>query len=281
MKPWTPQDEARLRELYPDHSQRECASLFGRTPKAISSRAKLLKLRRNRSYRLWTPAEDAILRAEYANGETHALAERLKRNMTMVYQRAKKIGLLKSAEYIAELLQIEAVRLRRVGVASRYQPGRTPENKGLRRPGYAPGRMAETQFKKGVRQGVAAKNWCPIGTIRADADGFLRIKVRDGIKGEAYGFGNVKIWPLLNRHVWTQHHGPIPAGHIVGFKDRDRTNCAIENLELRTLAENMRRNTVHNLPPALKQVIQLTGALKRKIRNREESLHGQEHAAGS
>ena len=30
-----------------------------------------------------------------------------------------------------------------------FKPGNVPANKGLRRPGFAPGRMAKTQFKKG------------------------------------------------------------------------------------------------------------------------------------
>ena len=99
---------------------------------------------------------------------------------------------------------------------------------------------------------IRLARWRPIGTILADSEGFLRIKVREGTKGEPYGFGNTKIWPLLNRHVWQQHNGPIPECHIVVFRDRDRANCAIENLELISMADNMRRNTIHNLPAPLK-----------------------------
>lgn len=35
---------------------------------------------------------------------------------------------------------------------------------------------------------------------------------------------------LLHRIVWIEHNGPIPPDHQVMFRDRDRTNCAIENL---------------------------------------------------
>jgi hypothetical protein len=280
---WTPVDEAILRWTWPEISTPEIAALFGRTLPSIKSRAKLLRLKKLRIYHRWTAAEDQILRAEYPDAETPELAKRFGTTVLGTCQRAAKLGVRKSAEYIAKLLEIEAQRLRLVGVKSRYQKGRTPENKGLRRPGYSVGRgrMAETQFKKGERSGIAAKNWRPIGTILADGEGFLRIKVREGSKGEPYGFGNMKIWPLLNRHVWEQHKGPIPPGHIVIFKDRDRSNCAIENLKLLSFADNMRRNTIHNLPPELKQVIQLTGALKRKIRDREEKLNGKKHIAGS
>jgi len=278
---WTAEETRLLRELYPHKSRTEVAAIIGRTAKAIASRAKVLGIRRLRpNYRRWTAVEDRVLRKLYPHRPTKEIGAQLGRTFYVVYQRAAKLGLKKSAAYMASPAACRLRRGDKVGWAYRYPKGHVPANKGLRRPGWAPGRMAETQFKKGIRSGIAAINWCPIGSIRPDAEGYLRIKVREGRKGEAYGFGNVKIWPLLNRHVWAQHHGPIPAGHIVTFKDRNRANCTLENLELRTLAENMKRNTVHRLPKELAQVIQLTGALKRKIRNREKKANGEEHTAG-
>jgi HNH endonuclease len=35
---------------------------------------------------------------------------------------------------------------------------------------------------------------------------------------------------FLHRRVWVDNFGPIPHGHDVGFKDRDRSNCAPNNL---------------------------------------------------
>ena len=37
---------------------------------------------------------------------------------------------------------------------------------------------------------------------------------------------------FLHRVIWEEHHGPIPTHQCVSFKDGDRSNCAIENLEL-------------------------------------------------
>jgi hypothetical protein len=128
--------------------------------------------------------------------------------------------------------------------------------------------MRETQFQRGNRTGVAATNWVPIGTIRTDADGYLRIKVRDAVYGkEPTGYGNVRGWPLYSRWLWEQHHGPIPPKHIVTFKDGDRAHCVIENLELLSMADNARRNSMWStLPRELAELIQLNGALKRKLR---------------
>lgn len=224
--------------------------------------------------RFWTETEIEKVRTEYPHISTAKIAQSLGRPVGHVYQCAGRLGLKKTAEYLASP---DACRLRRdasPGIPFRFKPGQVPKNKGLRRPGWAPGRMAETQFKPGVRQGVAATNWCPIGTIKTDTEGFLRIKVCEGVKGEAYGFGNTKIWPLLNRHVWEQHNGPIPEGHAVVFRDRNRQNCDISNLELVSRQELMRRNSVHRLPTELRQVIQLSGALKRKIRAKDEQPNG-------
>jgi hypothetical protein len=68
--------------------------------------------------------------------------------------------------------------------------------------------------------------------------------------------------------VWEQHKGPVPAKHIVVFKDRNRANCAIENLELISMAENAHRNRMWGrMPRELAEAIQLNGVLKRRIRS--------------
>lgn len=48
--------------------------------------------------------------------------------------------------------------------------------------------------------------------------------------------------PGLNRVVWEEAHGPVPAGFEVCFKDGNKDNCALENLELRKrFATGLRR----------------------------------------
>lgn len=219
----------------------------------------------------WTDADDAIVLARYANEPTATIAGDLGRSVSCVYQHARLLGLRKSAEYLESPA---AGRLRRgdnIGMSGRFKKGHVPCNKGLRRPGWGPGRMKETQFRKGDRTGIAARNWRPVGTVLADTEGYLRIKVREAVPGEAYGFGNVRVWPLMQRHVWAEVHGPIPAGHAIAFKNGNRQDVRIENLELLTRAQLMKRNTVHNLPKPLAQTIQLLGALKRQIRKRTEA----------
>jgi hypothetical protein len=45
-------------------------------------------------------------------------------------------------------------------------------------------------------------------------------------------------WEFLHRAVWEEHHGPIPKGMIIAFKDSNKLNCDIDNLVMITQSEN-------------------------------------------
>ncbi len=214
----------------------------------------------------WTAEEETYLREHYQDASTSAIATHLQRTVEKIYAKAGRMGLAKSAEYLRSNCRLRLGH--GIGKSTQFRTGHAPANKGLRRPGWAPGRMRETQFKRGQRTGMAAKNWRPVGTILPDSDGYLRIKVREAKHGkEPTGFGNTKVWPLYQRYVWEQHNGPIPPKHLVVFKDGNRQNCAIENLECISMAENARRNVMwNNYPREMAEAIQLNGVLKRKLR---------------
>lgn len=46
----------------------------------------------------------------------------------------------------------------------------------------------------------------------------------------------------LSKWNWERVHGPIPAGHLIIHLDGNKTNCKVENLEIITRAENLKRN---------------------------------------
>jgi hypothetical protein len=214
--------------------------------------------------RFWHPYEDEVLRRLYPVTKTEHLALYFDRSARSLYQRATLLGVKKSAEWLASE---EACLLRRrpeVGALGRFKPGHVPANKGLRRPGWAPGRMASTQFKKGEMAGAAQKRWKPLGTKRISRDGYLEVKFRER-KGQ---HGN---WKGVHTMLWEEKHGPVPKGFALAFKDGDRTNIRLSNLELISRVELMKRNSVHNLPMELQAVIQLAGALKRKVRETSEA----------
>jgi hypothetical protein len=218
--------------------------------------------------REWTERELDTLRRLYPIQATRKVAKALGRPIYSVNYAAGKLGLHKTAEHMAETRRLEGGRLRLSGMSFRFQPGHAPVNKGVRQPGWSPGRMKETQFKKGNLSGHAAQIVRPIGTILADDEGFYRIKVREREPDNPKHAGwSKEIWPLLSHMVWEQHKGPIPPSHNIVFRDGDRANCSIGNLECVSRADMARRNAMWGrLPQELVEVITANGALKRKIR---------------
>lgn len=212
--------------------------------------------------RPWSREDDALLRRLYPDTPTPQVARRLKRTVAGVYGHADKLGLGKSPAYLASPA---ACRLRRgdhVGARFRFQKGHVPANKGLRRPGWSTGRMRETQFKAGQR----GSRWQPIGSTRL-VDGYQYTKVRD-IRSTKGGRGFVpwtRNWKATHILLWEKKRGPVPPRHVLIFKNGDRTDIRLENLELIHRRALMARNTVHNLPKPLAQTVQLLGALRRKI----------------
>jgi hypothetical protein len=210
--------------------------------------------------RRWSSEELRLLSELYPSRSTKDVAAALERSVLSVYNAALKLELKKTAEY-HRLYGFQKGST--IGRPFRFRKGNVPHNKGVRRPGWHSGRMRETQFKKNHRP----QTWKPVGTIRADTEGYLRVKVRERRPGDAGGGWDKNVWPLLHHVIWREHHGPIPAKHVVTFKDRDRSNCSIDNLELISKAENARRNQMWtNLPRPLAEAIALNGAIKRKLR---------------
>jgi len=208
--------------------------------------------------RPWTAAEVDQLTREYADTKTSTLALRMGWRTEQVYTKAVKLGLKKSARYLASP---DACHLRRgdnVGAAYRFPPGHVPANKGLRRPGWYAGNMRATQFKKGQR----GCKYLPIGTEIFRSDGYLYRKLTDT------GYPP-RDWKQVHRLIWEQYHGPIPAGYHVRFIDDNRKNVALLNLCLVSRQDLAALNRMWNrYPRELCEVIQLRGALNRRINRR-------------
>jgi len=214
--------------------------------------------------RLWNPEDDELLRDRYPHEPTELLAAELRRSTKSVYGRAKKLGLKKTEDYLASPAACRLQRGHHGGEQFQFSKGHVPANKGLRRPGYAPGRMRETQFKKGERRGVAVRLYAPIGTERISKDGYLERKVNDDLPLQ-------RRWRAVHRLVWEAAHGPLPAGHAIAFKNGDKTDIRLDNLECISKSELMARNTMHNLPKELTSTIRLLGALNRHINKKERT----------
>lgn len=269
---WTSMDDDVLRQLHANgRSTKWIARFMCVHPGTIHRHARELGIRLTGRH-VWTPAEDRMLRRRYPDELTETIARDLGLSTPSVYNRAHLLGLNKSAKFFAS---DKSARIRRGHehpniIASRFKPGVTPWNKGKK---CAPGRggnhpnARRTQFKKGCMAGAAQHNYVPIGSERISKDGYLERKVTDDHPVPA------RRWVGVHRLVWEAERGSIPRKHMVRFKPGCHTTVAaeitVDKLELVSMAENMRRNSYHNYPQPIPRLIQLRGALNRKINRLE------------
>ena len=209
------------------------------------------------SRKVWRSIEDDYLREFYPHVPTRMLTSMFECSEAQIYSQAGRLGLKKSQAYLDSHY---ACRLRRgddAGKSTRFKKGHTPFNKGMKY--KAGGRSSETQFKKGQR----APNRKPVGAERV-ADSYLQRKLTDT------GCTR-KDWVAVHLLLWAEHNGPVPDGHAVVFKNGDKTDIRIDNMELISRGELMRRNTIHHLPRELADVCRLKGQVTRQINKRERN----------
>lgn len=209
----------------------------------------------------WTPASVAILIARYPDTPTDVLAKELGETVRRIYAKASHLCLRKSEAYLASEYARRIVRDTNVGCPTRFKTGQVPWNKGLRGVNFG---GKKTQFQPGCMLGNAAKNYKPIGTQRITEDGYIEVKVNDGRPFK-------RRWRALHVVEWERVNGPMPAGHALTFRDGNKLNIALDNLELLSRAELMLRNSYHNYGPEVARVVQLRGAIQRQINRRTKN----------
>jgi hypothetical protein len=190
----------------------------------------------------FTPKEDQFIRDNYLTIPIKRIARMMGRAEGSVTGRFKRIGLVLPPNLAAE---------RRA--ASTFKKGCIPPNKGK-------------GMSKEIREKVS-RTWFPSGHLpyNTKEDGIIVVRIDKTGRKYLYIRERVSKWELLHRHLWRKHHGEIPPGMIVAFKDGNTENCVIENLELITREDNMMRNTIHNLPEEIRNTKLLIGSLNRKI----------------
>ncbi len=267
-KTWTPQDLALLRARYPDESTRIVATSLCRSLATTYAKANQLGLRKSEAFnataasgripkgayigpdKAWVPDEIDTLRQHYSNEKTSELARALCRDVTAIYAMAKKLGLEKSSAFLESEASGRLKKGSSVGAATRFQKGNRPWIAGKR--GVTTGGKA-TQFKKGAKP----HNHVPVGTEVMATIGYLKRKVAEPNQ-----------WEFVHLLVWEGAYGPVPHGSMLRFRDGNRRNCALENLECITRQEHMARVTIHRYPPEVRSVIRLQGRLNRLIQGK-------------
>jgi hypothetical protein len=196
----------------------------------------------------WTEKEIKFLTDNYSNMKTADLAVIMNRPLGGVNGKAYDLGLKKSKDYMVKLLAIESQKLLNSGKKHQFKKGQLPHNKGQK--------MSKEMYEK-CKKTFFTKGHKPANTkLKGDErihEGYTYVKIED------------RDWRLKHRLIYENAFGPIPADSIVIFKDNNFTNFDINNLEVITKAENMLRNTIHQYPEPIKQIIKLNNKLKKQI----------------
>lgn len=203
--------------------------------------------------RKWTKEELEYVKLNYSDRYTKDIADAINRSPRAVYQAAINLNVRKSPEFIKISLEREAEKLKVLGAASRFKPGNISHNKGQKMSKKVYEMVKVSMFKKGNEP----HNMKYDGHERKDKDGYVYVRIAKA------------KYVLKHRYVWEQHNGPIPKGSIIIFKDKDKTNIKIDNLQMITKLENMQRNTVTKYPLELQQLIKLNNKLKTTLHEKQ------------
>ena len=204
----------------------------------------------------WKPSDLVKLRSLYPHLPTKEVAKALNCSEKRVSNKASALGLKKTEDCLGSHAFRTCVGN---GKGSRFAKGQVPWNKGRKVSDIlseeALERMRKTTFKKGHFPKTGYVQETGIITQRTDKRGkpYLTYKLAHG------------KWVFYNRYVWEQYNGPIPPRHVVIYKDGNPLNCDINNLQLISMAENIKRNSYLNYTPDMQEIVRLRSSITRKI----------------
>lgn len=213
----------------------------------------------------WTPEQCKQLEELYPNHSCRQISEIMGIPVRSVTDKTFRMKIPKSPEWKDNPNNGRLKKGSTVGWKTWYAKGYVSHNKGKKQSEYmsaeAIEKVKQTHFKKGHK---------PANTM-TDGDIVKRWHTGDQCYYKFIRIGP-RQWKQLHHKVWEDANGPIPKRMRIRFKDKDRENCALENLELITIEENMKRNSIHELyPEEIKQTILKLGHLKRVINGKKQN----------
>lgn len=196
----------------------------------------------------FTKQEDDFIKENYLKLTIHEIERQLNRSRTGIEGRLRFYG-LEIPKEIRKKRQEEGM----------YRRGHSPANKGKKQTEYMSAEAIEKTKATRFRKGHTPKNALSVGQEVERTDSSGRIYILTKVSGK-------RKLQLKHRVVWEQHHKrKIPKNHNIVFKDGDTKNFAIENLECISNEELMKRNTMHNYPKEVTELIHLKSAITRQI----------------
>lgn len=208
--------------------------------------------------RTWTDPERKILVDLFSDNYTEDICKKLNRSYSSVASQSFLLGLKKSEKFSRMELSKQAAKLKSLGEAHRFKKGHSPMNKGKKTPIEVVEKLRPTMFKKGQKPHNTLNDWDEVLRTEKNGRKYWWIKVPN----------ENKIKPK-HIYLWETNNGKVEKGFNVVFKDGNRLNCCIDNLECISNSELMKRNTIHRYPVELKSTIRLVKKLKRTINEKQ------------
>lgn len=170
-----------------------------------------------------TPKEDEFIKKNYLTTPVKTIATILGRHGVFVITRLRQLGLVIPPEIIEQRKK-----------DSRIKPGNVPVNKGKRMTPEIYEKCKATMFKAGR------------SNHNELYDGAITLR-HSHIHRKEPPYYHIRLskgnWVGLHTFNWEKKYGKVPSGHCLWFKDGNSLNPDVDNLELITRAENMRRNS--------------------------------------
>ena len=204
----------------------------------------------------WTQEEIDTLTRLYPNHYAREIADILGRGISSIHCKASSLGLESSLEKIQrpgyETSKSPA------SIATRFQKGSVPLNKGKKVSPEVYSKIQPTMFKKGH----SPVNHREVGSERINVYGYIEIKVAEPNR-----------WRLKHQVMWEQVNGTIPRGYNVQFKNHNPLDCRIENLYMISKSEQLRteNSLMARYPKEIRDVIRLKGVVNRAIHKAEKN----------
>jgi hypothetical protein len=206
--------------------------------------------------KFWSNTEIETLKKMYCDTDTCSIANLLGRNINAVYGMANKLKLKKTDQYLATLNSNRILTENQRNCC--FKKGSTPPNKGKKHAEYMTPEQIEKTKKSRYKKGNVPFNVKYDGHERISVDGYVEIRISQG------------VYKLKHRELWIKQNGSIPEDCVVIFKDGNKQNIVIENLQLITRAENMLRNSIQQYPAELITTLKLVSKLKKTIKQHEQ-----------
>lgn len=204
----------------------------------------------------WTQQEIDTLTRMYPNHYAREIADILGRGISSIHCKANYLGLESSLEK-NQRAGYETSK-KPASIATRFQKGSVPLNKGKKVSPEVYSKIQPTMFKKGS----TPVNHRDVGAERVNVYGYIEIKVSEP-----------NTWRLKHRVMWEQVNGTIPMGYNVQFKNHNPLDCRIENLYLISKADQLaKENSFYaKYPKKIQEIIRLKGVVNRAIHKAEKN----------